>query len=130
MTNLRLQKLLYYAQGWHLGILGQPLFQERIEAWLHGPVVPVVYARYKRFTWKPLPLPSSDPVIMNDDTKEVLREVWQVYGQYSASRLEDLAHQETPWLAARRGVRPGERSNVEITQEALRGYFSGIVSGE
>ena len=46
ITQLRLHKLLYYAQGWHLGIRGQPLFAERIEAWKHGPVVAPLYPKF------------------------------------------------------------------------------------
>src|SRR5271163_1555007 len=48
LTHLRLQKLLYYAQGWYLGIFGRALFTNRIEAWRHGPVVPDVYKELKK----------------------------------------------------------------------------------
>ena len=47
MTNLRLQKLLYFAQGWYLARYGKPLFSDEIEAWTYGPVVPEVYQTYK-----------------------------------------------------------------------------------
>ena len=49
MTNLRLQKLLYFAQGWHLARFGRPLFDASIEAWPYGPVVPEVYRAYKEY---------------------------------------------------------------------------------
>ena len=49
MTNLRLQKLLYFAQGWHLARYGKPLFDDDIEAWQYGPVVPSVYNAYKQY---------------------------------------------------------------------------------
>jgi uncharacterized phage-associated protein len=49
LSNLKLQKLLYYAQGHYLATAGQPLFDDRIQAWSHGPVVPTVYHEYKKF---------------------------------------------------------------------------------
>ena len=47
ISNLKLQKLLYYCQGTYLAIKGTPLFEHPIEAWEHGPVVPEVYHQYK-----------------------------------------------------------------------------------
>ena len=49
VDNLKLQKLLYYAQAWHLVFRGKPLFRERIEAWVHGPVVPLIYREYRKY---------------------------------------------------------------------------------
>ena len=55
ISNLKLQKLLYYAQGFHLVIYGEPLFPETIEAWAHGPVVTSVYHQYKEYGSEPIP---------------------------------------------------------------------------
>jgi uncharacterized phage-associated protein len=49
MSNLKLQKLMYYAQGFSLVLFNKPLFPERIEAWIHGPVIPAVYHKYKGY---------------------------------------------------------------------------------
>src|SRR5260221_3271487 len=54
ISNLKLQKLVYYAQAWHLGIKGAPLFQEDFQAWVHGPVIPELYQKYKSFAWQPI----------------------------------------------------------------------------
>src|ERR1044071_4359251 len=54
ISNLKLQKLLYYAQGWHLALRNEPLFHERIEAWVHGPAVPPVYGHFKKWSWQPI----------------------------------------------------------------------------
>ncbi len=54
ISNLKLQKLVYYAQAWYLAIHDQPLFNEEFEAWIHGPVIPVLYQKYKTFSWKPI----------------------------------------------------------------------------
>ena len=54
VSNLKLQKLLYYAQAWHLAFFGAPLFDEDFEAWVHGPVVPRVFRCYRSFQWAQL----------------------------------------------------------------------------
>ena len=57
LSNLKLQKLLYYAQGFHLAIKNEPLFDEDIEAWTYGPVVPSVYNQYSQHGGDPIPKP-------------------------------------------------------------------------
>lgn len=54
INNLKLQKLVYYSQAWHLAIHGIPLFKEDFQAWVHGPVVPELYQKYKGFGWQPI----------------------------------------------------------------------------
>ncbi|WP_236851740.1 Panacea domain-containing protein [Candidatus Sodalis pierantonius] len=99
MSNLKLQKLVYYAQGFSLALLNRPLFNEEIEAWMHGPVVPELYRKYKDFKNQALPLPENDIDFskFSEDEKELLDEVYRVYGQYSAWKLRDMTHSEPPW---------------------------------
>lgn len=66
LTNMKLQKLLYYAQGWHLALKGDALFDERIEAWPHGPVVPPVYGTFKHYRWNPITETVDDPTLSED----------------------------------------------------------------
>ena len=54
LTNLKLQRMLYYVQGWHLGLYGSPLFDEPFEAWIHGPVIPEIYRHYQAFGFNPI----------------------------------------------------------------------------
>jgi uncharacterized phage-associated protein len=54
LSNLKLQKLVYYAQAWHLALEESPLFEEDFEAWIHGPVLPTLYQKYESFSWKPI----------------------------------------------------------------------------
>src|SRR5437016_8859052 len=54
ISNLKLQKLLYYAQAWYLALHNEPLFPESIEAWVHGPAVPPVYGKFKGWAWQPI----------------------------------------------------------------------------
>lgn len=117
ITNLKLQKLVYYAQGFHLAWYGEPLFREPIEAWAHGPVVRPLYFEYQKYGAKPLPTPPDfDPAAIDDQTRELLDEVYQVYGQYSAWGLRNLTHEEAPWRDTPR--------NETISHDAMRTYFA------
>ena len=97
ISNLKLQKLLYYAQGFHLAFYDVPLFPEAIKAWIHGPVVPQVYHEYRDYGAGAIPV---TPVNLDDYSPEIralLEEVYTVYGQFTASKLRDLTHEEPPW---------------------------------
>src|SRR5260364_15608 len=95
LSNLKLQKLVYYAQGFHLALFSRPLFENAIEAWTHGPVIPGLYHAYKQYGAGALPRPVDfDLDIFDRETCELLDEVYQVYGQYSAWMLRDITHQE------------------------------------
>lgn len=120
LSNLKLQKLLYYAQGFHLAMRGETLFEEKLFAWSHGPVVKAVYQRYKDYQWRAI----DPPRLFNfggfaPETAEILEAVLQIYGQFSAKRLEDMAHEEQPWASTAR--------HQEIARESLKSYFLGYV---
>ncbi len=103
ITNLKLQKLLYYAQGANLALYDEPLFPERIEAWTHGPVVPDVYHRYKQHSGEPIPVEPIDLSAYNAQVQEVLDEVNSVFGQFSALKLRAMTHNEPPWTQTPQG---------------------------
>ena len=54
ITNMKLQKLMYYAQAWHLAVIGDELFSDDFQAWIHGPVIPALYDKYKAYQWNPI----------------------------------------------------------------------------
>jgi uncharacterized phage-associated protein len=122
ITNLKLQKLLYYAQGWHLGLYDKPLFDDQIEAWVHGPVVRTVYNRFKRSGSMPINATIQIPVLPKK-VKDHLLDVLRAYDHLSAFQLEDLTHSEAPWKNARRGIAHDENSNREIPQEVMKSFF-------
>ncbi|WP_066804951.1 Panacea domain-containing protein [Moraxella oblonga] len=97
LTNLKLQKLAYYAQGFYGAIYDKPLFEDSIEAWTHGPVIPSLYQEYKHYGSNPIPHNQSQYHLTNDEM-ELIQEVYDVYGQFSAWRLRDLTHNESPWI--------------------------------
>ncbi|MBW4552995.1 MAG: DUF4065 domain-containing protein [Aphanocapsa sp. GSE-SYN-MK-11-07L] len=101
ISNLKLQKLVYYAQGFHLALYDEPLFEERIEAWTHGPVVPDLYSAYKHLGLNAIPRPTDlDFSVYDERTRELLDEVYQVHGQFSAWKLCNMTHDEPPWKNA------------------------------
>ena len=117
ISNLKLQKLVYYAQGFHLAIFDAPLFSEVIEAWILGPVIPELYNKYKEYRSTPIPRPDNiDFSIYEEPEIELLNDVWNIYGQYSAWRLSELAHAEPPWKMA------CDTGGV-ITHQSLQAYF-------
>jgi uncharacterized phage-associated protein len=116
LSNLKLQKLVYYAQGFHLALYDAPLFPERIEAWKHGPVVPPLYHELKQFGAGSVKLDGE--VDRDKFSKEVgglLDEVYSVYGQFSALRLRSITHQEPPWQQTADGA--------VISHEFMKDYF-------
>lgn len=104
MTNMKLQKMLYYQQGFHLAYFGEPLFDEEIEAWMYGPVVPSVYDEYKSNGKNGIRLESEFEFEFKSKEEEALfNEVFKVYGVYSALGLMNMTHSEAPWKTLRPG---------------------------
>lgn len=123
LTNKKLQKLLYYAQAWHVVFNnGNPLFNEDIEAWIHGPVVRVVYDFFKKFGFNPIVLKdASNPV--DEDSSSFLDQVWKIYGGFDAEYLEMLTHREKPWQEARQNLDSDERSSTVISLDAMKSFY-------
>lgn len=122
ITNLKLQKLLYYAQGWFLALKNTPLFPERVEAWPHGPVVPPVYGHFKSYQWNPITGNAPEPNLAIE-IRAHLQEIMEVYGVHGAYYLEKLSHQEKPWLDARSDLGPTDFCTTVISQEAMKSFF-------
>jgi uncharacterized phage-associated protein len=124
LCHLRLQKLLYYVQGWSLALRDKPMFLERIEAWSNGPVVRDVYPYFADHGYNSIPSSAvSDPIGLSDKDLEFIASVWEPYKVYSALSLRRMTHTEKPWLDARRGLGPAERGNKEITRQAMKDFF-------
>jgi uncharacterized phage-associated protein len=120
ISNLKLQKLVYYAQGFHLALYGSPLFQEPIEAWAHGPVVRSLYRKYKDFGAGAIPKPDSfDPSKFSPIVQDLLDEVAKVYGQFSPLRLREMTHAERPWQET--------PENGTIAHVSMRDYFRTLL---
>jgi uncharacterized phage-associated protein len=119
ISNLKLQKLLYYAQGFHLAFFDRPLFTESIKAWKHGPAVPQVYHEYKDFGANPIPVTKVNLDDYPQETREFLDEVYSVYGQFTAPKLLQLTHSEPPWKDT--------PQSETISHESMRTFFKTLL---
>jgi uncharacterized phage-associated protein len=105
MTNMKINKLVYYAQCLNLALYGEPLFPEDIQAWIHGPVCHKVYSEYKQYIADPVRVPDIHELEkVEKENFEIVEEVWQFLGDRRASRLRNMTHEEFPWLNARGGI--------------------------
>lgn len=115
MTNLKLQKLLYYAQGLAIKYTGKTLFREDLTALPLGPVVVNVYEKYKHFGRDPI-IEDEEAPKFDGDVKTILEDVNEEYGQFSASKLVNMSHDESPWKTTQIGH--------PITLQKMQDYFA------
>jgi len=123
ITNLKLQKLLYYAQAWYLVNFNEPLFPENIEAWEWGPVVPVVYQRYKKYKSEPIPLPGrfSRESVFTARQKAFVELILSRFNGFSATALVNMTHNEDPWKT---NFEKGKNKIIPLDQ--MRAYYKGV----
>lgn len=122
ISNLALQKLLYYCQGYFLAYTGNRLFEEDIEAWQYGPVVPKIYNLYKKFKDKFLPnnkLTAEEKARFEKEQKIIIELVVKKYSKYSAIGLIHKTHNESPWQ--------NTKLNTVITDENLQIFFKANI---
>ncbi|MGN6275319.1 MAG: Panacea domain-containing protein [Solirubrobacterales bacterium] len=125
VSTWKLQKLVYYTQAWHLVWAEKPLFQDRIEAWANGPVVPALYNQHRgQFSvskWR-----KGDAEKLTEREKKTVDRVLEAYGNLSGQQLVRLTHNEGPWLEARQGLASTERSNAQISLESMSAFYLAI----
>ena len=114
MTNMKVQKLLYYSQSLHLALQDEPLFKDEIQAWRYGPVCPPAYRFYQRFEAEQLPVPTQTdlPDRLSQEERDLLEEVWLYFGEHHAYTLSGMTHVEFPWKKARKGL-PTQAASTE-----------------
>ena len=123
MSPKKLQKLVYYAYAWVLTLMNEneddldvKLFDSRIEAWIHGPLIPELYHKYKGESI--IPKKSNVPCF-EEDIEDILEQVWEVYGIYTGNQLESITHNESPWIEARGNCPPAEACTNKITDKSI-----------
>lgn len=125
MTHKKVQKLCYYAQAWYCSLYdGSPLFNDEIQAWVHGPVVPTLYPIYADYRWTAIPKVVFDESIFDEKVLNVLEAVYDTYGEFSGDQLESLTHSEDPWIQARKDLKPWETCTTPISCASMRDYYS------
>jgi uncharacterized phage-associated protein len=123
VSNLKLQKLVYYAQAWSLALRSEPMFPEKVKAWVHGPVVPQLYHRFTEYGHLPIPEDPERPTSLTDEERDLLDDVLEVYLGFSSWDLERLTHSEEPWIEARTGTPPDEPSDAEIAPATMAAFY-------
>ncbi|WP_452231299.1 Panacea domain-containing protein [Lacinutrix sp. MEBiC02595] len=130
LSNLKLQKLLYYIQAWHLAKFEKELFEGKFQAWVHGPVLPSAYHDYKQYGWKPINEEIEEGFYLKfidslkKEQKILLKEVVEEYFGESAFDLELMTHREEPWIKARKGLAMDEPSENIIDNQWMIEYYS------
>ena len=141
ITPMKLIKLVYIAYAWYLALYNKPLFDECIEPWQHGPVVPSIYHEFKKFRANPITEFANNfdlenqttqyPIIDNKDEESlsVLKSVWDCYKNHSGAQLRNITHvEDSAWSKARRNVCDVNDYPQEIKQRALQAISSFIQS--
>lgn len=122
MTHKKLQKLCYYAQAWSIAFEDR-LVESRFQAWIHGPVCPELYNIYKVYGWEDIPQETEFPSNISTDVKELLTEIYRIYGELDGDELENLTHSELPWIEARGNLEAWESSSINIREETMGEFY-------
>ncbi|MBB6003994.1 Panacea domain-containing protein [Arcicella rosea] len=120
LTNMKLQKVLYIANGIHLAVKGEQLLKDVPEAWKYGPVFPSVYDRFKSWGNQPInrPQPSGN-IVLESGTQEILSIVWEITKELDGIKLANWTHKpESPWDVS---IKKG--NNTPIDSEETKTYF-------
>lgn len=135
LTPMKLQKLLYFAQGWHLAVEDEPLFNEQIEAWQYGPVVPSVYRAFKSVGSGPIKEPAREYSLsgtriiaavpeLPENARTIPQLVWNTYKNFSAAQLMALTHKAgTPWYQIYKDYDGNIPLGTDIPQTLIRDFF-------
>jgi uncharacterized phage-associated protein len=122
ITPMQLLKLAYISHGWMLGLYSKPLLDENAEAWQYGPVIPSIYHRYKKFGGSAITeIPQAEPDHLTHEEKDLIRQVWDIYGKYTGLQLSALTHKaDTPWGTTRRLVGHGAAISNDLIEDHYR----------
>jgi uncharacterized phage-associated protein len=130
LNVIKLQKLTYYAQAWHLAFYENPLFPGKFQAWVHGPVSRELYDRFKDSKTLYSPVGAGDvrsdfdPESLDSGKRQHIDTVLEVYAPFTGSQLEEMTHREEPWIRARAGRRPSERCENALDEGVMQRYYA------
>ena len=135
VTNLSLQKIVYFCHVWSLVACGRPLFKHQFEAWQYGPVLQYLYREFKSFDDRPITTRAKRinsttggreivPYGFDTETAALLDRVVDFYSRLRAGDLVALSHvRGGPWDEVwNHGgtVNPG----MKIGEDAIRRFYS------
>ena len=124
ISNLKIHKLLYYAQAWHLVNFDTPLFKDKLKAWEFGPVVPEVYRTFKKFNSSPIQYKETgkEENVFEDEELEFLKLLYEKFIGIAAYQLVNMSHNEEPWKKAYK------TTNRVITHKSMKEYYSRLIN--
>ncbi|WP_195951645.1 Panacea domain-containing protein [Clostridium saudiense] len=124
MSHKKLQKLCFYAQALYLALNNEPLVDCDFQAWIHGPVCPELYGRYRHWGYREIPQAEMPENIRADEyILNFINTIYDGFGFMSADKLEQLTHSESPWIEARAGLEEWENSVNVIKRESMEQYY-------
>lgn len=133
LSPKKIQKLVYYTYAWFITLKNESpediqnrLFEEKPQAWAHGPVFQSHYQLYKDHGWHEIEKNTTEVRLKNPELSKFLDDIWAKFGKFSADELEYMTHQESPWLEARAGIAPGEPSNRELSDRTIYNFYSAL----
>lgn len=129
LTPMQLVKLTYIAHGWSLALRDKDLFQNRIEAWRYGPVIPDLYHATKRFGRNMIPLDlvgNLVDILVSDEDRVFLEDVVNKYGEFDGIALSYMTHKAgTPWTS----VYYTSGQNAEIPDHLIAQHYKELLDG-
>lgn len=135
MNQQKLQKLCYYAEAWSEALLGQPIAEiSEFQAWVNGPENVVLHGLFHECGWDEIFVDSQvaehSKKVFSEEQLELLENVWETYGNATATDLETLTHRELPWIEARGKAKPIEHCTTPISTETMATYYKSIYAEE
>lgn len=123
ISNLKLQKILYFAQAASLALDKKPLFKEEIYAWNYGPVVEEVYHAFKHNMKTPIKNTTNEDYTKFDaELVAFLEDIWSTFAKYSAGKLVEMTHAHAPWKDA---YQSNTISKV-IKKDVIQNYYQNV----
>lgn len=133
LSNLKLQKLAYYCDAWHLAFKGEKLVDSDFQAWIHGPVSRELYDRFSstKSLYSDISIENRSEDFQLESVASVsghIDTVLESYGKFSGAQLEEMTHRELPWIEARKGYRPSQRCENVLDNEVITKYYKSRLS--
>lgn len=142
ITPMKLQKLVFYANGWYLAVAKEPLIHEQVECWKYGPVVSSLFHHFKEYGSEEIRRPAVRfkkkdgrwvkvvPKLPQDAVteREIIKEVWDAYKSYSGVKLSNMTHAKgTPWEKVYSSYDGDPPLGTDIPSEEIRQYFESLL---
>ena len=125
MTTMKLQKLCYYTQAWHLASFQRPLFRADFAAWDNGPVARELYDLHRgKYSVTAQEVPGRD--VLSSNTKEFIDSIVGSYIKFSGDELSSITHMEDPWKGAMEDSQKSGFANALISKSSMQKFYASL----